>query len=100
LFVGTAHAIVKNATWADDANCARPAVRTQKKQRILMSTPLPMTHDCCWARSGTSDSSPHSDLLTAIPRGAATVWRAFARWQIRKLERRIAAIEPNCRWLH
>jgi hypothetical protein len=37
--------------------------------------------------------------LAAIPRGAAAVWRRFARWQARKLAERIAALEPDARWL-
>ena len=59
-----------------------------------------MTHDCCWRNHAASHSTERSDLLMTIPRGAAIVWRAFARWQIRKLERRIAALEPDYRWLH
>jgi hypothetical protein len=34
-----------------------------------------------------------------VPRGAATLWHAFARWQGRKLEQRIAALEPDYHWL-
>jgi hypothetical protein len=64
-----------------------------------MSTPLPITHDCCWQRPAACDCPLASDLLATIPRAAARLWRAFARWQVRKLERRIAAFEPDRRWL-
>ena len=61
-----------------------------------MSTPLPITHDCCWQPPGGACCP---GPLAAIPRGAAAVWRAFARWQARKLAERIAALEPDARWL-
>ena len=65
-----------------------------------MSTPLPMMHDCCWQKHDLCDSTAGNDILAVVPRGVAKAWRAFARWQIRKLERRIAALEPDSRWLH
>jgi len=59
-----------------------------------------MMHDCCWQKHDLCDSTAGNDILAVVPRGVAKAWRAFARWQIRKLERRIAALEPDSRWLH
>jgi hypothetical protein len=58
-----------------------------------------MTHDCCWARSGTSSSCHANALLATLPRGVATLWHALVHWQVRRLKRRIAAYEPDRRWL-
>jgi hypothetical protein len=66
---------------------------------MIMSTPLPMTHDCCWARSGGSSFHPTSDFVAAIVCPAVRLWRAFAHWQARRLTQRLATFEPNCRWL-
>jgi hypothetical protein len=64
-----------------------------------MSTLLPMTHDCCWARSGRCTGSVANGLLPGMRRGATTVWYALLCWQVERLKRRIAAFEPNCRLL-
>jgi hypothetical protein len=60
-----------------------------------MSTPLPITHGCCWASPGPTSSG----FLAALPRGAATLWHALVQWQVRRLKGRIADYEPNCWWL-
>jgi hypothetical protein len=66
-----------------------------------MSTPLPMTHDCCcWQRSGTSGNGQTRNFFAAAHCVAANSWRAFARWQARKLEQRLVAFQPDSRWLH
>jgi hypothetical protein len=66
-----------------------------------MSTSLPIgsAHDREKRLGASADAASSKQPIRRTGRAATRLWRAFVRWQIQRLEQRIAEFQPGDRLL-
>jgi hypothetical protein len=68
---------------------------------MSLTLPICSAHEPWKERPGGSPWAPRGiEPLCPTGRAALRLWRAFARWQVQRLERRIAALRPDDSLLH